>query len=419
MTEPIRVLAVINGLGTGGAERSLAEMLPGLEQAGIHVVVACLYRREQGVEQNVLEGHDVRFIDGRRLAGRVRAIRRLIAAERPQIVHTTILESHLAGRLAGFGSGTTVLSSLVNTPYVRVRLEDPRLSSTKLGLVRLADGWTARHLTHHFHAITHAVKRHAQETLRIPGDRITVVERGRDPERLGTPSPARRRRAREMLGISDEAELLVCLGREEFQKGHRYLLEAVAVLASRRPRLVAIVAGREGSESAALRAELTRSGLGDRFRFVGHREDAAELLAAADLFAFPSLFEGLGGSLIEAMALGLPIVASDIPAIREVVEDGANAQLVDPASGTAVAHAVDALLDDPERRRTYGIRSRAIFDERFTSEHSTTGMIRLYRKLMSSSRPRRRTRSTTLDASAPKTNAASPTAVGISQLRDE
>ena len=397
MTESMRVLAVINGLGTGGAERSLAEMLPGLEDAGIHVVVACLYRRERGVEQNVLAGHDVRFIGSKRLPGRVGAIRRLIAAERPHILHTTILESHLAGRIAGVGSRVTVLSSLVSTPYVEARLGDPRLSAAKLGLVRMADGWTARHMTHHFHAITHAVKKHAQETLRIPRDRITVVKRGRDPKRLGEPSSVRRQQARRMLQISPDAEVLVCLGRQEFAKGHRYLLDAVSALAGHRPNLIALLAGRDGMESHVLRAERERSGLGDRFRFMGHREDAAELLAAADVFVFPSLFEGLGGSLIEAMALGLPIVATDIPAIREVVEEGANARLVSPASGTALARAVEALLDAPDQRRAFGARSRVIFEDQFTIERSTKEMIDLYSRLADGSSSGRQTHATPTD----------------------
>ena len=386
----IKVLAVINGLGTGGAERSLAEMLPGLERAGIEVSIACLYHREAGVEETVLGRERVRFIASTHLSGRVRALRRIIAQEHPDVVHTTILESHLAGRLASVGLDVVVLSSLVSTPYTDARASDPRIGRRKLAAVRTVDGVTSRHLTDHFHAITHAVKDHAVDSLRIEAERITVVERGRDPNRLGSASEARRIRARRFLALDDEAEVVVCLGREDYQKGHRYLLEATASLARSRPRLVTVVAGRRGVESDALDRDLDRFGLRDRFRRLGHRDDAPEILAAADVFVFPSLVEGLGGSLIEAMALGLPVVASDLPAIREVVEDRRNATLVASKSGDAIAAAVAALLDADLLRANYGQRSRAIFEERFTLERSTAGMANLYRRLVTDSRSRPR-----------------------------
>ncbi len=119
-----------------------------------------------------------------------------------------------------------------------------------------------------------------------------------------------------------------------------------------------MVAGREGHASAALGDQIARLGLDDRVRLLGHRSDVAEVLSAADLFVFPSVYEGLGGALIEALALGLPIVASDLPALREVVRPGENADLVSPTDSAALAAAVVALLDDPARRRAYGARSR-------------------------------------------------------------
>jgi glycosyltransferase involved in cell wall biosynthesis len=228
------------------------------------------------------------------------------------------------------------------------------------------------------------VKAHAVEKLHIQEERITVVERGRDPARLGRPSRERRERARRSLGLTDDDEVVVTLGREEYQKGQRYLLEAVAAVAARRPQLVGLLAGKAGSESERLRAWHAGSGLGDRFRFLGHRDDAPELLAAADLFVLPSLFEGFSGVLIEAMALGLPIVASDIPAIREVVEPGRNAVLVDPASSEALVTGIESLLDSRVQRQAYGERGRSIFEERFTLERSTSRMVELYRRLAES-----------------------------------
>jgi glycosyltransferase involved in cell wall biosynthesis len=126
--------------------------------------------------------------------------------------------------------------------------------------------------------------------------------------------------------------------------------------------------------------------LAERVHVVGHRQDVPDLLAGADIFAFPSLYEGLGGVVIEAMALGLPIVASDIPAVREVVEPGGNALLTRPGSAPGLAEALAQLLDDRNRAAAFAKRGRSIFLERFTLERSTANMLQLYEQVLSTKR---------------------------------
>src|SRR5437868_3711565 len=134
-------------------------MLPMLEDAGVRPIIACFYRRSEGVERSVLDrGTDVRFLDGRRLPGRVRALRRIIRDESVAVVHTTLFEANLAGRLAAAGTPATVLTSLVNTTYATSRLEDPNLNPALMAVLRRVDAWTSKTLTAHLHAITHAAK---------------------------------------------------------------------------------------------------------------------------------------------------------------------------------------------------------------------------------------------------------------------
>jgi glycosyltransferase involved in cell wall biosynthesis len=171
----------------------------------------------------------------------------------------------------------------------------------------------------------------------------------------------------------------VNVARQEFQKGQRYLLEAAHLLRDRHPDLVVLVCGRDGAVSGELRALHDEFHLGDQVRILGHREDIPDILAAADVFAFPSLFEGLGGSLIEAMALGVPIVASDIPAIRETVVNGGCATLVEPGSGDALAEAVANLLDDTGRRAAYADEGIRRFEEFYALPVIASKMAALYR----------------------------------------
>lgn len=378
MSPPLRVLYVINSLGAGGAEHSLAEMLEPLRAGGVETVVACLAPAGEGSEAAVAASGAPLHILGRRWP--VGRLRRLIRAARADIVHTTLFEADVTGRLAAVGTGAAVLTSLVNTTYDRVRLGDPSIKPAALAAYRELDGVTARHLTTHLHAITEAVKRSAVASLRVRPERVTVIERGRDPRRLGEPGRQRRATARQRLGLTDEL-VLANVGRQEYQKGHTVLLAAMARLVAERPDLVLLQAGRQGRATAAVEAVHRRSGLGRAVRLLGHRDDVPELLAAADVFVFPSRYEGLGGSLIEAMALGMPIVASDLPAIREVVEEGGNAVLVPPGDAGALASSVSALLDDEDRRRRFGSRSRAIFEARFTLQRSVDRMADLYRRV--------------------------------------
>jgi glycosyltransferase involved in cell wall biosynthesis len=384
---PMKAVFVINGLGAGGAERSLAEMLPLFEQAGVEPTIACLEQRGEGVQRIAQEqGFDVRYLGARGWRSRIRRLRALLEEVGPDLMHTTIFEADVIGRIAARRTGVPVVTSLVNTPYEPIRLRDPNVRPWRLAAVKTIDGWTARRLTTHFHAITHAVKETAVRDLRIEPDRITVVERGRDPSRLGEPSTERRTRARQRLELRARDVVLVTLGRQEFQKGQWHLLDAMVSLVAAYPDIRLLVGGRRGNASPKLEQVMRSSSLNGEVRFLGHRDDAPEVLAAADVFVFPSLYEGLGGSLIEAMALGLPIVASDLPAIREVVEVDRNALLVPPGSANGLAAAVGALIDDDTRRTSMGARSRQIFEERFTLERSARRMVELFERVAAAGR---------------------------------
>ncbi|NJN84052.1 MAG: glycosyltransferase family 4 protein [Caldilineaceae bacterium] len=175
------------------------------------------------------------------------------------------------------------------------------------------------------------------------------------------------------------------MGRQVYQKGQRFLLDAVGQLAAQRDNLLLIVAGPQGGATAELEQLHAQSGLGDRVRFLGNRTDVPEILAAADLFVFPSLYEGLPGALIEAIALGLPVVASNIAPVAEVVEDRRNALLVPPESSVDLADAIRTLLEERPMAQAFGERSREIFLERFTLERSMERMVELYDRLLNQS----------------------------------
>lgn len=188
-------LFVIDSFGAGGAERSLLELIPRLAERNIRVVVACLHQRAVGFEDEARQaGLDVRFLEGKGRLSKIRSLRRLIVSEQPNLVYTSLFDADLAGRLATIGLDVPVMVNLANTAYDPARLDDPNVSPRRLRMVKLVDRVLGRYRTDHFHAISHAVKDSTVATLGVRPDRISVVRRGRDPDRIGERHPQRRAR---------------------------------------------------------------------------------------------------------------------------------------------------------------------------------------------------------------------------------
>jgi glycosyltransferase involved in cell wall biosynthesis len=381
-TTLLPIIHVIDSLGFGGSERSLVEMLPYFKRAGLSPSVACLRDRDSGVTAAVERlGIPVHVLNGTSRLAHVRELRRLIHNRRPALLHTCLFESDLVGRLAAVRTGVPVITSLVSTPYDPVRHLDPHVAPGRLRAVRFIDSITAQYLTTWFHAVSSAVRSHAIASLGIPHARVTVIERGRDPRRLRAPGVDSKQCLRARFGLSTEDEVLLNVGRQEFAKGQDTLLLAFDSVYRSRPHAVLIVAGREGHATRELAARRDSLPSAHRIRFLGHREDVWDLLEAADVFVFPSLYEGLPGAVIEAMASGVPIVASNIPSIAEMVDNGRNATLVVPGDADALAAAIVGLLQSCSQRRAYAEHARRAYLERFTLERSATAMVRLFRQV--------------------------------------
>lgn len=382
MDAELRVLHVLDSLAPGGSERSFVEMLPELVAGGVSPIVACLHRRP-GLEGEALAaGAEVRHLEAGGALAAIAPLRRLIRELRPSLVHSSLFAANLAARLAAAGTGTPVLTSLVNVSYDPARRRDPNLGRLRLGLVRRIDAWTARPLVDHFHAVSDAVRTAAVQDLGIRPARVTVIPRGRDPARLGSPGETRRRAAREALGLPPAVPVVVAVGRQEYQKGHRSLLEAAARLKGSHPELRILLAGRRGHASHELEALVRERGLAQHVEFLGHREDVPQVLAAADAFVLPSLFEGFPGAVVEAMALGLPVAGSDIGPLREVLGPGGGDFLAEPEDPAALAAVLDRLLRNPEAAAAAGRRNRERFLAELTVERSARRMLDLYRWLI-------------------------------------
>ncbi len=376
----VRVLYFINGLGTGGAERSLADLLRPLEIRGIDLTMACLYERSEGVQGQITPSFDVRLLrEGP--WHRYHDARRLIREVSPDVIHTTIFESDLLGRLSAIGTDIPVVTSIVNTSYSREAARARKnVSDWKLEATRLIDAFSARHLTTGFHAITNAAKDEAVRSLGIEEARIRVIPRGRDTVRLGAASPERREQTRRTLGLGQQQPLLLSVGRREHQKGQVSAVEALARVRTEFEDAVLLIAGREGAASGELARLVDNLGLSEAVRFLGHRDDVPDLMAAADVLVFPSRYEGLGGTVIEAMALQLPVIASDIPVLREVAGDAA---LFTPVgSPDILAARISAVFTDGGLANQMRAAGKARFAATFAIDEVADRMADFYRQIV-------------------------------------
>jgi glycosyltransferase involved in cell wall biosynthesis len=211
----------------------------------------------------------------------------------------------------------------------------------------------------------------------VPEEKIRVIRNGIDrpnPGRAGDPAGELRSL------IAPDGPLIGAVARLHRQKGIAHLLRAAPFVLARFPKAKIAVAG-GGPLEAGLRREVERAGLGGRFLLLGERADAADLLALADVFVLPSLWEGLPLALLEAAALGKPIAATDIDGVREVVRDGETALLAPPADPGRLAAAVIRLLDDPGFAAAMGDRARAEISVRFTLSGMIGAIERLYLEL--------------------------------------
>jgi len=377
----VRLLYLIDSLAPGGAERSLAALAPAYRARGVDLEVASL-RDRRGV-QGELETAGARLWSLTGGGGRVGAIRRaraLIRERRPDLVHTTLFEADVAGRIGARLAGVPVVSSLVNEEYGPEHLGNPRLRQWKVRGVQVVDAATAR-LTVRLHAVSVPVADVMARRLRYPRARIDVVPRGRDPAALGDRTESRRRQARTALDLADDDRVVLAVCRQDHQKGLDVLVESIARLRGGGARVQLLVAGREGDQSTRLASRVTQLGLGASVRFLGERDDVADLLCAADVFALPSRREGLAGALLEAMALDAPVVASDIPATREVVDES-SAGLVPPDDAGALADAIEAVFAHPEQAKRRSAVARVRFLDRFTVDRAADGMVAFYERVL-------------------------------------
>lgn len=377
----MKILSVIDTLEIGGAEVSLLEIYRRFQDT--EVVVCQLYPGDALAASYRAAGVRVVALG---LTGKYafrKAVRRLdevVREERPDLLLATLFRAGVVTRWIARRTGLPLVDAFVNDSYSPHRWRTSSLSGKlKLLTVQLLDRATARRSTG-FTAVSATVRDSNCRALNVPPERVTVIHRGRDPEVFQPLDDQHRDALRSDLGVEPHQPLLLNVARLLPRKGQAELVQAMPRILARQPSTVLLLAG-EGEGRSRLEAQIREASLGEHVRLLGNRNDVPRLLAAADVFVFPSHYEGHAGALVEAMMAGRPIVATDTGVHRESVTDRETARLVPVGAPEALAGAVCEVLDDPELARRLGTGAREVAVDRFHIDHLAARHEALYREM--------------------------------------
>jgi len=381
----IRIAAVIDTLGRGGAERLLVDTARLLDRSRFEMGVYTLFSRQRDYETALRDiGVDEVCLDlgsHRNLPTGVRRLRASFRQHPPDVVHTHLFASNVVGRLAARLVERRVVSTSHDADYESVvRLGNPGLTRPKQMFLRLTDALTAAVSGAQIVAVSEYVAHSAARRLWVGRERIEVIPNCVDTDRF-CPDETRRQETRAGLSLSAGATVVICIGRMTPQKGQAVLIRALARAQAMGSPLRLLLAG-EGACRPAYEALTRELGLDLAVSFLGSRWDVPDLLRAADILCLPSLHEGFGIVLVEALASGIPIIASRTGPTPEIILEGETGLLVEPNDPDALAAALAALAADPARRRAMGDRGRQDAVLRFALPPMVRRLEALYERIV-------------------------------------
>ena len=356
----MRIIQAIETSGPGGAEQVLIRLCKTLCEMGHDVSVILI---KTGWLRDRLEAEripvDTVTLNGLFEPAFARRLAAVLAERRAEVLHTHEFTLAFYGRQAGRAAGVPVVATAHGANFAR------GLKRRILGAAVLRPRKTFR-LT----AVSGALARIIASDLFVPAGCIEVVRNGID-----IPPPSREPRA-----PHPEAFRLVGVGNLYPVKNQGVLVRVVGALRSRGIPAELDVLGR-GNEEASLRVEIERLGLTGAVRLQGYRSDVERFLGDADVFVSSSVSEQMPLSFLEAMARGLPVVASRVGGVPEIVDDGATGLLFDSGDEIAACAHLESLWRDPARRFAFGARARDTAEARYGAPAMAETYARIYREI--------------------------------------
>jgi glycosyltransferase involved in cell wall biosynthesis len=361
---PLRLLLVVDSLEVGGAERHVVDLAMALHRKGHEVEVACSV---SGGLSEPLEAAGVpvwplarRLVKRRVSVAYARGIRRLLGERRFDLVHAHIFASAVAAAIATLGKGVP----LVITEHTEASWQTWR--------TRRVSRWAHRRAKRVI-AVSTPIERRLIERDGVPSHLVTRIPNAVIPASDEPPDPAG-----PLPDAWVEGPLVGVVARLQPEKGVANFLKAAARVSEISPRARFLVVG-DGPLREELLNLVEHLGISERVRFLGYRTDSRALMGLMDLLVVPSLTEGSPLIVLEAMAAGVPVVASAVGGIPDQVRHGREGILVPPDDPDALGDALGALLRDPAYARRLGEAGRRRTENEFSHETLVRRIEAVYR----------------------------------------
>lgn len=376
---PIHLHHVVLSLEPGGLENGVVNLVNRLDRTEFVSTIWCLKERgafAQRVDPAAAVIHELNWRGGNDLSV-VHKLARGLRSSGAELVHTRNAEAFFYGWAA---LQFTRRPALVHSEHGRTFNDRPIRFTAQRWMTRRADAVVA---------LSDRLRLDLERYVGIPRDKVQVIYNGVDFERFAHGSRAAARRS---LGLGD-ALVVGSVGRLVSVKNYDLLLRAVAGLMDIRAELVLVG---DGPERPALERRASELGLSGRVHFTGHRDDVAGLMAAFDIFVLPSISEGMSNTLLEAMAAGLPVIASAVGGNTEIVRAGLEGMIFESGNERELTAALNDLAADRGLRESLGRQGRERAQRDFSMPAMVTAYEALYRGVMAQKgRPHeRRSRST-------------------------
>lgn len=314
----MKVLFVIDTLQGSGAERSLVEIAQNFKK--YTPVFVHIYEGNMLVPQLKAAGIKVYSLNvpmPRNFPLAQKELEQVYKIEKPDIIHSSLFKSDAVTRKLKSKYNTPLVSSFVNNSYSSLRFkEETTLMKLKLRLVQLYDAYSSRKVDF-FISNSETIKKAKSKSTMVSEDKVKVIFRGRDINKFSNNKGKDLGELKNYLGVSTQ-NVLLNVGRLIERKGQMDLINAMPAILEKFPKTVLLIAG-HGDFKTTMEDRIRELNLQNNIRLLGRRQDVPDLLEISDIFVFPTYFEGLPGSLIEAMLAEKVIVCSDIPENKECV----------------------------------------------------------------------------------------------------
>jgi len=337
------VLHIIARLPSGGVENMLYKVVTNYHRERFRPVVCCIEEGGEVAEKLKEAGVKVYILYRKKNTFDWKVIRdiyRIIKKEDIHILRTHQFHANLYGRTAGILAGVKIMIPSFHSLY---------RSPGRPKLIRCLLNHLLSRFSYKLVAVSDTIARDIMMFDRVSARKIEVINNGVPLERFDINISKEEARKRENLPAS--TVIVGTVGRLHKAKGHRFLIEGISHLNG----VLLTIAG-DGSLRAELEREAERLGVSCRFMGAMDPDGVPLFLRAIDIFCFPSLWEGFPSALVEAMAAGLPVVASDIPSHREVLADAG--LLVPPGNPEKLCQALKRLIDEPSLRELLGMKAK-------------------------------------------------------------